>query len=251
MAMRAVGPRVTGVLLVISAVLVNAAFIGLGSAFNYPQVLQEPGGQVLATFAERASMAAGLFTLLALGAALLAPIAAGTARFAGPSRWSTAAAATGVAAALVQVVGLARWPLLVPSLATTATDPAASVADRAGAVEQFGLLNTVLGQIVGEAAGYLLTAAWTVLVLAAMSRRYLLPQAFTIAGLVSAPMILAGLLVPLDVPGADSVNFAGYVLWSVWTIAFGLLLLTDRFRTRPVTGSGMATSDPTPRPLAV
>src|SRR3954454_1432813 len=146
MAIMPPGPRLTGALLVSSAVVVTVAFAGLGSAFDYPDVLGEPPDQVLAEFAAHPWLVGSLFALLALGAAMLAPIALGTARLAGPSRWSTAAAATGVAAAVVQLVGLARWPLLVPSLAATVADPTSSAVDRASAVEQFTWLNTVLGQ---------------------------------------------------------------------------------------------------------
>jgi len=31
-------------------------------------------------------------------------------------------------------------------------------------------------------------------------------------------------LVPLDAPGADFANFLGYVIWSVWLLAFAWLL---------------------------
>jgi hypothetical protein len=221
-------------LLIGSAVVVTAAFTGLGSAFDYPAVLGRPADQVLAEFGARSWLVGGLFALLALGAAMLAPIALGTARIAGPGRWSTAAAVTGVAAALVQLVGLARWPLLAPSLAAAVADPATSPVDRAGAVEQFNWLNTVLGQGLGEAGGYLLTAAWTVLVLLALRRRLALPSVFAVVGLVSAVMILSGLLVPLEVPGADTANFAGFLLWTAWIVWFGVLLLRGSFRVRAV-----------------
>jgi hypothetical protein len=36
---------------------------------------------------------------------------------------------------------------------------------------------------------------------------------------------LAGVLSPLDLPVIDLANFIGYVLWSIWLVAFGLLLL--------------------------
>jgi len=48
---------------------------------------------------------------------------------------------------------------------------------------------------------------------------------------VSAVLVLAGVLSPLDLPGIDLANFIGYVLWSVWLIVFGLLLLLRRPRT--------------------
>jgi hypothetical protein len=230
MARSAPGPRTTGVLLIGSAVVVTVAFAGLGSAFDYPDVLGRPAELVLTDFGARAWAVGGLFTLLALGAAMLAPIALGTARLAGPGRWSTAAAVTGVGAALVQLLGLARWPLLVPSLAATVADPASSATDRAAAVERFVGLNTVLGQGLGESGGYLLTAAWTVLILLALRRRPTAPRVFAVVGLLSAALILCGLLVPLGVSGADTANFAGFLLWSAWIVWFGVLVLRSAFR---------------------
>ena len=40
----------TASLLILAAVLANVAFTALGSIFNYPDVLDEPAGQVLASF---------------------------------------------------------------------------------------------------------------------------------------------------------------------------------------------------------
>jgi hypothetical protein len=37
--------------------------------------------------------------------------------------------------------------------------------------------------------------------------------------LASSVLIVAGVVIPLGVPGADAANFAGYVLWSLWLVA--------------------------------
>jgi hypothetical protein len=50
----------------------------------------------------------------------------------------------------------------------------------------------------------------------------------TALGGVSAVLILAGVLSPLHVPGVDMANFIGYVLWSLWLVAFAVLLLRRR-----------------------
>lgn len=221
-------PRVLGVLLILSAVLVNGAFTGLSGTFDYPHVLQRPAVQVLQHFHESPGsglLIGALFTVLAAGAALLAPIAVAAARLAGPGRWSCASLLTGAAAAGVQVVGLLRWPLTTPALAATAADPSASAEQVASAADRYALLGTVLGRVVGETGGYLLTAAFTVSLLMALRRRFVLPRARTGLAVVSVPMILAGLLVPFEVPGAALTNFAGYVLWSVWTVTLGVRLL--------------------------
>lgn len=166
-------------------------------------MLQDPPAEVLARFHADAGLIGSLFLLLALGAGLLAPVALGL------RRYSTPAAAVGVAAAAVQVAGLLRWPLVVPNV----SDP-----------ETFRVLNVVLGQAIGETAGYTLTAAWTVLVVTGLRRAGVVGAVFTATGTLSAAMILAGVLVPLGVPGADLANFAGYVLWSLWLVALGVRL---------------------------
>ena len=69
------GIRRTAALLIAGAVTVNLAFLGLGSAFDYPEVLDEPPADVLVMFHDDRFVIGGLFLLLAVGAGLLAPIA--------------------------------------------------------------------------------------------------------------------------------------------------------------------------------
>jgi hypothetical protein len=225
MRMTAPGARTTGSLMIAAAVLANAAFVGLSSVFGYPDVLQLPPQQALARFAEEAPLVPGLFVVLAAAAGLLAPVAIGAARLAGPGRWRRTAVVAGIGAAVVQVVGLLRWPLLVPGLAATATDPSASASAREAAGERFDQLGTVLGNVVGEAGGYVLTALFTVALVRALQEHFRLSRLQTVLGLGSVPLVLAGLLVPLGVPGADMANFAGYVIWSAWCVVLGARLL--------------------------
>lgn len=239
MALPAPGPRLTGALLITSAMVVTATFAALGSAFDYPAVLGVPAEQVLGQFNTRAGLVGTMFALLALGAAALAPIALGTARLAGPSRWSTAALVTGVAAAVVQLVGLARWPLLVPSLAAAVVDPATSAVDRNRRGRAVRMAQRGAGAGPGRGRRLPPDRGLDGVILAALRRAFVLPRMFTAVGLVSAMTILAGLLVPLGVPGADLVNFAGYLVWSAWIVWFGVLLL--RGALRPVATRAPAT----------
>ena len=41
-------PRIAAVLMVVAVVLANVAFLGLGSVFNYPDILQESAEEILA-----------------------------------------------------------------------------------------------------------------------------------------------------------------------------------------------------------
>jgi hypothetical protein len=211
------GRQLTAGLLVAGAVLLNAAFTGLGAAFDYPAVLQHPPAEVLATFAERQGVVSAWFLVLALGAGLLAPIALRVGRL-GHSRLLRASVPVGVAAATVQVIGLLRWPLVVPFLAASG-EP--------GAVGTFSTLNLVLGTVIGETLGYALTATWTVLVSLGL-RGTLFGSWLAGLGVASAALIATGVLVPLGVPGTALTNFAGYVLWSVWLIAFAIRAVRGR-----------------------
>jgi hypothetical protein len=206
----------TAALLILAAVLANVGFTALGSIFNYPDVLDEPAGKVLADFRDNQGAISGWFSVLALSAALLAPIAIGVGRLSG-SRAMRIAVPVGIAAAAVQVIGLLRWPILVPGYAAD------------GNADAFRTASDILGTALGETLGYLLTATWTVLVIVALGRRYA-GRWFQVLGAVSAALVVVGVLSPLDVPVIDTANFLGYVLWSVWLIAFGVVVLVHERR---------------------
>ena len=225
--MKKSGSRTTAALLVAGAVIVNVAFIGLGSAFDYPDVLARPAGEVLEMFAQNEGAVVALFALLAFGAGLLGPIAVRLGRLSDlPSmRWAVRA---GVAAAIVQVVGLTRWVVIVPWLSDRASE-ANRVGDAGAAAsveETFVTINHILGVVIGETFGYALTAAWTLLVIFAL--RSHLPAWLRLLGIPAAILIATGLLIPLGVPGTDMANFVGYVLWSVWLIALAVVLVRNR-----------------------
>ena len=117
--------KLTAALLIAAAVLGMAAFTGLGSVFNYPDVLNEPAGDVLAEFRDSQGVVSGWFLVLAAAAALFVPIAIGVGRLsrpgpcASPCRWGSPPESC-------RSIGLLRWPLLVPGYAADAasTDPA-------------------------------------------------------------------------------------------------------------------------------
>lgn len=220
--------KLTAALLLTAAVLTNVAFTALGSVFNYPDVLKEPVEEVLAAFRDSPGAVTGWFIVLAVSAALFAPIAVGVGRLSTRPEMRLAVP-VGIAAAVVQVVGLLRWPLLVPGYAADAASDDPSVA--ADARDGFSAAHRILGTLIGETLGYLLTAAWTLLVLAALGRSFA-GRWFSVLGAVSAVLILAGVLSPLNLPVIDQANFIGYVMWSVWLIAFAVLLLR-RPRQRP------------------
>jgi Domain of unknown function (DUF4386) len=230
--------KLTAWLLILAAVLANVGFTALGSIFNYPDVLDEPAGEVLAAFRDNQSAVGGWFSVLALSAALLAPIAIGVGRLSSMGAMRIAVP-VGIAAAAVQVVGLMRWPILVPGYASDAASGNAGVA--AAARDSFTSASDILGTAVGETLGYLLTATWTVLVVVALGRRYA-GRWFQVLGAVSAVLVLVGVLSPLGLPVIDTANFLGYILWSGWLIALAVVMLVHERRrsTSPTSTSASA-----------
>src|ERR1044072_2053869 len=156
MSVRLRRPLSLAVLLASGAVGANLALLGLGKVFGSPDVLDDPPAEVLASFAAHRPAVIALFTLLAVSAGLLAPIAVllgRRARTPGAGRLITV---VGVAAAAVQVAGLLRWPLVGPFV----DDP-----------HTFHPLNVVLGRTIGETLGYLGTAVFTGLVVRELAGR--------------------------------------------------------------------------------
>jgi hypothetical protein len=141
------------------------------------------------------------------------------------------ATAIGLLAALVQFLGLVRWPFAVPHLARLATDPAATAATRDAVEVTFQTLNRYLGVAVGEHLGYLFTGLWTALAGVALIQSDLLHPLFGIVGLLLAPLFVVGSLEfvgPFEVRGwklaGTLVPFA-YIGWSIWLLALGMGLL--------------------------
>ena len=141
--------KLTAALLILAAVLANMGFTALGSIFNYPDVLDEPAAKVLAEFRAHETAVGGWFSVLALSAALFAPIAIGVGRLT-RERTMRIAVPVGIAAAVVQVIGLLRWPILVPGYAADAASPDGAVA--AAARDAFTTASTILGTTIGEPA---------------------------------------------------------------------------------------------------
>ena len=143
------------------------------------------------------------------------------------------ATAIGLLAALVQFLGLVRWPFAVPHLARLAGDPATTPATRDALEVVFQTLNRYLGLAVGEHLGYLLTGLWTALAGVALIQSALLHPLFGIVGLLLAPLFVLGSLEfvgPFEVHGwklAGALVPFAYIGWSVWLLALGIGLLVS------------------------
>jgi hypothetical protein len=141
------------------------------------------------------------------------------------------ATTVGVLAALVQFLGLVRWPFLVPYLARAAADPEASEARREAVDVVFQSFNRYLGVAVGEHLGYGLTGAWTAIAGAALTQTAAVPAWLGVAGLVVGPVLMVcslefvGRHEPTGWKVAETLTPVAYVAWSLWLVATGVALL--------------------------
>jgi hypothetical protein len=224
---------ITGALLIALPIAYNGLYTMLARSFDYPDILRRPTAEVLGRFGAGGSPLILTWWGFAMSAVLLAPTAVlVSVVFAGANATILSlAAAIGVLAALVQFLGLIRWPLAVPHLARTVAAPDATAATREAVDVVFQTLNRYLGVAVGEHLGYLFTGFWTGLVGVAVIQSDVLHPAFGVIGLVLAPLFLVGAMEFVGSFETAGWKFAGtlvpiaYIGWSLWLLAMGVSLL--------------------------
>jgi Domain of unknown function (DUF4386) len=225
--------RAAGALLLVLPLAFNLFFFLLARGFDYPAILRSPAAEVLSRFQAGGVRLKLLWYGFMLTAVLLAPLAVLLAQVLARDGLAVVPTATvvGVIAAVVQLLGLARWPFLVPALARTYHDPAASEASRDAVVVAFDSFHRYLGVAIGECLGYLFTGAWTVLTGVAMLQSSQFDAWLAWPGIAIGLLLIAG---SLEFVGrfeekgwklADAIVPIAYTAWSLWLIAAGLVLL--------------------------
>jgi hypothetical protein len=223
-----------GILLIVVPIGFNLAFFALGRAFDYPEILRKDADEILRRFAAGGSGLLLRWQALLISALAMLPMVAllGIA-LAAPPALTALSIAIGAAAALVQALGLARWPFAVPELARryVASDGGDAAATRRTIEVVFATLHRVLGVGIGEHLGYLLTGVWTVVVGASILSTAVLPGWLGIVGLPIGVALLVGSLEFVGPNEKDGWRLAGtivpiaYIAWSIWLIALGVFLL--------------------------
>jgi hypothetical protein len=241
--------KLAGVILILTPVAFNVFFTLLTVTFEYPDILREPTDHVLRQFDAGGSGLVAIWYGFMLTAVLFVPLAVLVHKVLARQDTPYMALATtfGVVAGVVQVLGLIRWPFLVPYLADVYLDPASSVATRESAAVVFEAFNRYAGVGVGENLGYLFTGLWTLLVALAMFgsalpfRRWL-----SLLGMVSAAGVLVGTLEPAGFEAAANIVVVGYILWSIWLALTGIFLLRTRSNGHRAPQANPASNPTTP-----
>jgi len=230
--MTAEGPAAA--LLIAVPLAFNAAFFELGRAFDYPNILRKEPDEILRRFAAGGSGLILRWQALLLSALAMLPLVALVpVVLEPPNALAVASVVVGVAAALVQALGLARWPFAVPELARryVAADGPTAVSTRQSIEVVFALMHRLFGVGIGEHLGYLLTGLWTLLVAASVLSTAVLPGWLGLIGMPIGAALLIGSLEFVGPNEEDGWSVAGvivpiaYVVWSLWLVALGVGLL--------------------------
>jgi hypothetical protein len=225
----------TALLLIAIPVAFNLAFFELGRSFDYPDILRREPDEILRRFDAGGSGLLLRWEALLLSALAMLPLSGLVAIVLGAAPGlSVLSIVVGAAAALVQALGLVRWPFAIPELARRyVAAPAGQAGDatRASVAVVFATLHRLLGVGIGEHLGYLLTGVWTLLVSASIVSTAVLPGWLGIAGLPIGVALLVGTLEFVGPNERDGWRLAGiivpiaYIAWSIWLIALGVFLI--------------------------
>lgn len=220
-------------LLIALPILFNVFFFLLDRQFEYPDILRQPVEHVLRKFADGGSALRLTWLGFTLTAVLFAPTVVLLHLVLAPGATALLAVATtiGVLAAIVQFLGLVRWPFLVPFLARTHQDPSSSEATKAASAVVFEAFNRYAGVAVGEHLGYLFTGCWTSLIGVVVLDTNVVSGWIGVVGIVLGIALIVGALEfvgPNEEAGwrlAGAVVPIAYIAWSLWLVAMGVALI--------------------------
>ena len=228
-------------------IVFNWAYIQLARSFDYPGILRKEPGEILTRFAAGGWGLILHWHLLVISALAMIPLVVLVAlTFFTEPILAVVGLVVGSTAAVVQAVGLIRWPYVVPELARRYLEADGPDADQTRRTIEvaFATVHRLLGVAIGEHLGYLLTGTWTILVAVRfllpaveapgpplMSNTEFLPGLLGVSGIVIGIAMLIGALEfvgPFERDGfelAGTIASVGYLAWSIWLIVFGVGLL--------------------------
>jgi hypothetical protein len=227
--MTQVSSRPLGYAMMALGIYLNIPFAILGWIFDYPTILREPAGEILARFSEGGVALLAVWFAFVLAALALVPLAVLASRVSSSSL-STGSAIAGVLAGVFQAIGLLRWVFVVPLLANAYMAADATAATRETVVVVFNALHAFAGVAIGEHLGQLATAVWVVSLSAALKNSGHIHRWQHYFAVLAAALILVGLVEGFATvrsfdPGlAGIATPVGFIALSVWMVTTGFRL---------------------------
>lgn len=219
-----------GLLILVFLVAASLPYSWLIEHFGYDDILREPAADILRRFHAGGPALVSAWLAFGLSALLFIPAAMALDRLL-PTRGALPLA---VASATAQAIGLLRWVLVVPGLATGYVDPAASAATRDALAVVFDAVHHYGGMVIGEMVGQLLLAAWTTLLVVQLWRSRLLPRGLAVFGAATLPLWVLGQseLLHVHIPAIPLLEVVplAFMGWEAWLLALAVACLVKAWR---------------------
>jgi hypothetical protein len=220
---------IAGWLLIAESMLIFVPLIVLGSTINWPKSLSDPAAKILPLLVENASAVRFGYLVYLVYSILFWVIASLTIRVLideeSDSIWLRIANGFGIASAVARCLGIIRWLVAMPALATLYTDPTISTSTRESISVVYHALNEYAGSV-GEVLGVSLFAGlWLAIVSVRILQTRILPRWLGFLGLVSATLLAVQLarLFGVDLGAFISVSVS---VLQLWFLAIGIVLVT-------------------------
>ena len=219
--------KLTGLFLIILPIAFNVVFFLLQRNFEYPDILRKPTDYILSRFNAGGRQLIMTWYAFTFTGVLFLPVALLVHQTLASENtpYMTFATTIGVLAGLVQCLGLIRWPFLVPYLARTYFESGSTQATKDSIAVVFQAFHRYAGVAIGEHLGYLFTSIWTALIALAVAQSSLLSSWLGWIGLIPAIGIFIGIFEESGFKAAGAINAISYILWSIWLIILGVVLL--------------------------
>jgi Domain of unknown function (DUF4386) len=219
---------IAGWLLIAESLLIFVPLSVLGSAINWPKSLSDPADKILPLLVEHASAVRFGYLVYLVYSILFWAIASLTIRVLSDdesdSIWLRVANGFGIASAVARCLGIIRWLVAMPALATLYTDPTISTGTRESITVVYRALNDYAGSV-GEVLGVSLFAGlWLAIVSVRILQTRILPRWLGFLGLLSATLLAVQLarLFGIDLGAFISVSVS---ILQLWFLAVGIVLV--------------------------
>jgi len=219
--------KLTGLMLILLPVAFNVVFLLLQRIFEYPDILRKPTNYILSRFNAGGKRLVATWYAFTFAGVLFIPVVilVHQTLASDDTPYMDLGTTIGVLAGLVQFLGLIRWPFLVPYLAKTYFEPESTQATRDSIAVVFQAFHRFAGVAIGEHLGYLFTSIWTAFVALAITQSPLFNAWLGWIGFIPAIGIFIGVFEETGFKAAGAINAISYILWSIWLIVVGVVLL--------------------------
>ncbi len=219
---------IAGWLLIAESLLIFVPLTVLGSAINWPKSLSDPADKILPLLVENASAVRFGYLVYLIYSILFWVIASLTIRVLSneetDSIWLRVANGFGIASTVARCLGIIRWLVAMPALATLYTDPTISTSTRESIAVVYLALNDYAGSV-GEVLGVSLFAGlWLAIVSLRILQTRILPRWLGFLGLISATLLGVQLARLFGVDLGAFISISVSVL-QLWFLAMGIVLV--------------------------